>query len=169
MCECRAYGIFYGAFAVADRNHNRSLHSKLAFAEVHLVVLIAMQIGVQGPQMPRTSPFHLDLTTAIARIDIVELLLSAQPRIVLHLRIEELVDVEGQLLSANEEPQVVERRKLVVVQVFLPRIRLQLLGSEQKHRTQLKIIANRTQLIICQRHSPTLTVWSEAIVVRIYH
>ena len=37
----------------------------------------------------------------------------------LHLGIKELVNVQGQLLTADEEPQVIERSKLVVVEVFL--------------------------------------------------
>ena len=133
MLQDRANGIANSALAIADRNDDRSLHSELALRELHLVVLIAMQIGVQSPQMPRASPLHLHLTAAIARVDIVELLLPAQPRIVLHLRIEELIDVQRQLLTTDEEPEVIERSKLIVVQVFLLRISLQGLCSKQEH------------------------------------
>ena len=115
LLESRADGILYGALAVADGDDDRSLHSKLAFREVHLVVLVAVQIGVQGPQMSCASPFHLHLSAAVARVNIVELLLSAQSRIVLNLSVKELIDVQRQLFSADEEPKVIEGGELVVV------------------------------------------------------
>ena len=107
-----------------------------------------MQVGVQGTQMPRASSLHLYLSAAVAGVNVVELLLSAQPRVALHLGIKELVDVQGQLLSADEEPEVVERRELVVVQVLLSDILLQHLRPEEQHGAHLEVIANGAKLVV---------------------
>ena len=118
-------GVANGSLAVANGNDDGSLHSKFAFREVHFVVLVAMQVSVQGAKMPRASPFHFHLTAAVAGVNIVELLLSAQPRVVLHLSIKELVDVQRQLLAADAEAEVVEGSELIVMQVFLSDVFLQ--------------------------------------------
>ena len=124
-------GVANGSLAVADRNDDGCLHCKLAFAEVHLIVFVAMQVSVQSAKMPCASPFHFHLTAAVARVNIVELLLSAQPRVVLHLSIKELVDVQRQLLAADEEAEVVEGSELIVMQVFLSDVFLQHFCAEE--------------------------------------
>ena len=80
-------GIANGALAIADGNHHRSLHGKLALAEIHLVILIPMQVGIQGSQMTGAGALHFHLTGTIARVNIVELLLTAQACVVFHLGI----------------------------------------------------------------------------------
>ena len=169
LLQHRANGIANGALTIADRNDDRSLHSKLAIAEVHLVIFVTMQISVQSPQMTRASPFHFYLTTAIARVDIIELLLSAQPRIALHLGIEELIHMQGQLLTADEESEVIESRKLIIVQILLSDIFLQHFSTEEQHRTELEIIANRTELVVNKRHRLPLSIWGKRVVVCIEH
>ena len=60
--------------------------------------------------------------------------------------IEELVDVQWQLLAADEEPEVIEGSELIVVQVLLRDILLQHLRSEEQHRAHLEVIADRAEL-----------------------
>ena len=100
--------------------------------------------------MPCAGPFHLHLAGTIARVNIVELLLSAQACVVFHLSIEELIDVQRQLLPADEEAQVVESSELIRMQVLLADVFFQHLRAEQKHRPHLEIITDRTQLAVNQ-------------------
>ena len=103
LFKCGADGILYGAFAVADGDDDGGFHGELAFREVHFVVLVAVQVGVQGAEMACAGAFHLHLPGAVARVDVVELFLSAQACVAFHFGVEELVDVQWQLLAADEE------------------------------------------------------------------
>ena len=146
--ESRADGILDGAFAVADGDDDGGFDGELAFREVHFVVLVAVQVGIEGAEVTCTSPFHLHLTGAVAGVDIVELLLSAQPGVAFHLGVEELVDVQRQLLAADVEPEVVEACVLVVVEVFLSDVLLQHLRTEEQHGAHLEVIANGAELVV---------------------
>ena len=115
--------------------------------------------------MPCAGPFHFDLPAAVARVDIVELLLPAQPGVAFYFGIEELVDVQGQLLAADEEPEVIEGSELIVVQVLLRDILLQHLRSEEQHRAHLEVIADRAELAADQRHRTTLPVGGKRVMV----
>ena len=75
---------------------------------------------------------HLDLDGAVPGIDIVELLLPAQARVLLHLGVEVLVDVEGQAAEAEVEPQVVEGGILVGMEPLLADVAAQGVGAQQQ-------------------------------------
>ena len=70
-------GVADGSHTVSDRYNHRGLHGKLALAEVHVVALIAMQIGIERTQMAGACPLHLQLACSVARINVVKLLLTA--------------------------------------------------------------------------------------------
>ena len=60
--------------------------------------------------------------------------------------------MQRQLLPADEEPKVVEGCELIIVQVLLTDVRLQHLSTEEQHRPHLEVIADRTKLIVDERH-----------------
>ena len=77
LLEHAADGIADGSHTIPDGYDHRGLHGKLALAEVHVVALIAVQIGIERTQMAGACPLHLQLACSVARIDVVKLLLTA--------------------------------------------------------------------------------------------
>ena len=169
LCQYAFYGILNGADAVADRNHNRSLGLEIALSQVWLIVLVAVQIGVDGTQMAGYGTFHLHLARPVSGVYIVKLFLSAQTGVALHLCVQELIHMNRQRAAADEKTQVIQGGMLIGVQMALANIFLQRLGLDEQHGTHLEIVSHGTFLILNQRHGASFSVGRHNIVVGIPH
>ena len=149
--EDALYGIAYGAHPVADGDHHRRFHGEFALVELHHIHLVAVQIGVDGPQMTGAGPLHLHLCGAVAGIDVVKLLHAAGSQVGLVHAVEEFADVQRQPLSRAEEAQVVERGKLIEMRLLL-HVLLQRLAAQHHETAHLEVVAHRARLAVDQPH-----------------
>ena len=117
--------------------------------------------------MGRAGLLHLHLSVAVARVNIVKLLLPAQPGIALHLGIEILVHVDGQHAPAQEEAQVVEGGKTVLRQAGLSHIVAKAVGADKQQGAHLEVVAHGPHLAVGERHGAALPVGRQRVVVAV--
>ena len=90
---------------------------------------------------------HLNLAVAVARIDVVKLLLAAQAGVGLHFRVKVFVDVYQLMMLRQLEAQVVQAGVAIVgrhaVGSFFQRV-----GAQQQDGAEVEVIAQRPRLVV---------------------
>ena len=168
LCQGTAHGILDGLDPVPYRDDDTRLYAiPVLVVHPHHVHLRRSQVGIDLAQVARGYPFHLNLPAAVARIHVVKLLLPAAPHVRLHLRIEILVDVYGQLLAREEESQVVECGMLVVVVAQVLDVLMQVRRADEQQRTHPEVITYAAQLVVDERHALQRTVGRGDVMVGI--
>ena len=155
LTECRAYGIADGAHAVAHRYDDRCLADPLHPVRLQTDLAEArFQIAPYGLQMAGAYALHLQLALAVARIHVGKVLCLAgglHIRHPLHHRIERLVHTQWQAASAQAQAQVVQGGPAVRF-VHPCHLLLQPVGTQQPQRAEVKIVAQRTLLVVDDGH-----------------
>ena len=152
LTQCRPYSVLDGTFAVAHRYDDRCLDFEVASVGVDIGQCRGIDISANQPQVVGRYLLHLYLHVAVARVDIIELLLATLPQVQFLLGIQIFRDVHDSLAAAaDEQSEFVERSCLpVVVTVsFRPCLQEGRLYDEQ--RPEVEIVAHRSYLVVNHR------------------
>ena len=76
LCEHAAHSVGNGAYTVANGNDNAGLHGVVGVVVRQVVELVGSQPGTYGLEVVGGGTFHFLLHLAVARVDVVELLLA---------------------------------------------------------------------------------------------
>ena len=167
LTEGRTDGVLDGTYAVADGNDDRGLDGHGFAVEDNLVVLASGHVGIDVAQVACDGPLHLHLAGTVAWVYIVELLLSAQAGVGLHLGVQVFADMEGQLVEREEQAQVVEPSMVIGVHHLLLEVLLQPLRTDEQHAAHGKVVAHGAQLVVNERTALLPAVGQQGVVVGI--
>ena len=118
MRERRANRITYRGGTVAARNDDRSLAGELSLGktEVHRF-FDRRQPSTDGLEVGGTGRFHLDLHLAVARVDVIELLLPRRARVEQEVVVEEFVYMDKFSQPRESENELVHTGIAVLLPV----------------------------------------------------
>ena len=152
--------------AVFARDNHRCLVLEATAKEIYILEARS-EVAVNIFEVLGSSLLHLDLYTTVLRINIVEVLLTSGTVVELYIVIEVLVDVLQSALLAHFEAEVIKTSELIIY-IHASNSLFHSASAIEKNRTELKVVADRTQLVVNNRSVGTnLTYLVE--VVRINH
>ena len=102
------YGVLDSAHTVVDGNDDRGLHGERLLVEINVGVVRGVDKGIDGLQMLCSHLLALYLHLTIGRVDIVELFFSRLTQVLLHLRIQEFIQMQHFAVTAQPQAQVIE-------------------------------------------------------------
>ena len=135
------HGVGNGLLAVEHGNDDRGLTGEFLLVEVGLAVKVGIDDGSHLLEMGCAGTLHLNLHLAVARVDIVELLLAALAGVELGLGVEIFVEMEYLALPAQIQAQVVESGILIVHTVGLRHIVEQRLRLDEPQAAEVEVVA----------------------------
>ena len=124
--------------------------------------------GPDGFQVGGGGLLHLYLHVAVGRVHVVKLLHAAGPRVLFHLGVEVLVQVQQLALAAQVEPEVVESGILIGGEFWLTGPVAKQLAAYQQQRAEVEVVAHRACLIVnggMPLHAPCPVLGSLLVVV----
>jgi hypothetical protein len=155
-----------GTNAVLTWDNHSSVILK-AFAVEIYILEARSEVTVDIFEVLGSSLLHLDLYATVLRINIVEVLLASGTVVELYIIIEVLVDVLQSALLAHFEAEVIET-SVLIINIHASYCLFHSASAIEENRTELEVIADRTQLVVDNRSIGTnLTYLVE--VVRINH
>ena len=114
LTECAVDGIANGLFAVIHGDYHRCLEIELLLIEVGCAIVRWVYLSTDSSQVGSGGTLHLYLYLAVARVNVVELLLARGAGVGLLLGVEFLVDMEDAALAAKEQSECIYAGKQVV-------------------------------------------------------
>ena len=142
------HGVGNGLLAIEHGNDDRGLAGEVLLVEVGLAVEVGVDDGSHLLEMGCAGTLHLNLYLAVARIDIVELFLTALAGVELGLGVEIFVEMEYLALSAQIQAQVVESGILIIHTVGLRHIVEQRLRLDEPQAAEVEVVAEASCLIV---------------------
>ena len=146
--ECAAHGVGYGAYAVAHGYDDGGFDGEIPGVELRLVELVGSQPRADGLEVVRTHAFHLQLHVALARVDVVELLLAAGARVGQGFGVQRLVEVEQFAPPAQEQAEGVARGKAQAAGPFLLEKGGQCRRAQQHEAAEVEVVAQAAGLVV---------------------
>ena len=146
LLKCGFDGIGYGAGAVAYRYDDRCGNRETALGDIGHASASGLQVCADAFQMLGADGLHVNLHTAVARVDVVELLLSRCAQIGLGDGVERLVQADNGPMPLYGQAQLVEAGILSVNEAFLGQVAVNTGAGKQDNRAEIEVIADGTCL-----------------------
>jgi hypothetical protein len=134
-----------------------------AFAVEIYILEARSEVTVDIFEVLGSSLLHLDLYATVLRINIVEVLLASGTVVELYIIIEVLVDVLQSALLANFEAEIIETSVLIIY-IHASNSLFHCASAIEEYRTELEVVADRTQLVIDNRSVGTNVTYLVEVV-----